>query len=195
MEYIFTASAIIFALSSFGFYLAKKKTSNLPFLVSAITLVSSLVMLEGSFITMSATGQELYWTRWVFYMVSCTLLMYSISKYLKLESKRVEIIYLTAFVMLTGAFASALSGLYMFLHFFVGGVFYCLLVKHIFASKKKKELDTVKPFILLGWTGFPIIFLLAPEGLGYISNAIAALAYLVLDIYTKIYFYVRIQKK
>jgi len=42
---------------------------------------------------------------------------------------------------------------------------------------------------LLGWTGFPLAFLLAPEGFGLITASVAAILYLLLDIFTKLIFY------
>jgi len=48
---------------------------------------------------------------------------------------------------------------------------------------------------LLGWTGFPIAFLLAPDGFGIITASTAAVLYLVLDIFTKIIFYFDLRRK
>jgi bacteriorhodopsin len=52
-------------------------------------------------------------------------------------------------------------------------------------TEKSKWVNTT---ILLGWTGFPVVFFLAPTGFGLFGSAIAMGLYLVLDIYTKIIF-------
>jgi bacteriorhodopsin len=41
---------------------------------------------------------------------------------------------------------------------------------------------------------FPIVFVLAPTGLGLIGAAVANLLYLLLDIYTKIVFNVQLSR-
>jgi bacteriorhodopsin len=42
---------------------------------------------------------------------------------------------------------------------------------------------------LFGWSAFPLVFLLSPEGLNIITNPFAGIAYLGLDLFTKIIFY------
>ena len=46
----------------------------------------------------------------------------------------------------------------------------------------------VNSYIFFGWTVFPVVFLIAPTGLGLIGSALANLLYLALDIFTKIIF-------
>jgi bacteriorhodopsin len=53
----------------------------------------------------------------------------------------------------------------------------------------------VAKYILVGWTGFPIAFLLAPDGFGLISAVAAAIIYLLLDVFTKVIFYLDLHKK
>jgi len=53
----------------------------------------------------------------------------------------------------------------------------------------------VHSYVFLGWTIFPIVFVLAPTGLGLIGAAVANLLYLVLDIYTKIMFNIQLNRK
>lgn len=194
MQAIFLVSTLVFGAAAATFFFRSKKTSNLPFLVASITLISSLIMYDGAFVTYNPYGEALYWTRWVFYILSCTLLMHSIAEYLKIEAKRIELYYLTGLVMLTGALASAFFGNMMYLFFLIGGILYLRMLQLIFESKKKKQLLNVAPFILLGWSSFPLIFLLSPEGFSFISNMMAAVIYLALDIYTKVYFYFVIEK-
>jgi sensory rhodopsin len=47
---------------------------------------------------------------------------------------------------------------------------------------------SLKPFVLVGWTLFPAVFLLAPTGIGVLETAVAEAGYLLLDIATKIVF-------
>ena len=64
-----------------------------------------------------------------------------------------------------------------------------------FYNTKSKALETLTPYIVFGWCAFPIIFLLSNEGFfNVISLEVAALIYLVLDIFTKIIFYIHHSK-
>jgi bacteriorhodopsin len=48
--------------------------------------------------------------------------------------------------------------------------------------------------VFFGWTVFPVVFFLAPTGLALISAAVAEMLYLVLDIFTKIVFYIHLAR-
>lgn len=178
----------VFTLSSVIFLVKGKKYTN-AFLVSFINLISYIVMMEGSFLSTSVSGESLYWTRWVFYIFSCTLLMLTISKKLKMdvdESKRS--VYLTAIVMLTGVFSSIFDGNYKWVMYIISSIAFLLLIIPILSSKVEGS-KKISIFILLGWCVFPIVFLLSPEGLGVVNNSLSASIYLVLDILTKVMFY------
>lgn len=71
---------IIFTISSIYFIIKPKKPFNSAFLVSFVTLISYIVMLQGSFVEF-----DLYWTRWLFYGISCPLLAFEISKRVGLD--------------------------------------------------------------------------------------------------------------
>ena len=47
---------------------------------------------------------------------------------------------------------------------------------------------SLKPFVLVGWTLFPVVFVLAPTGLGVINTVLSEAGYLLLDFATKIVF-------
>jgi bacteriorhodopsin len=49
-------------------------------------------------------------------------------------------------------------------------------------------------YIFFGWTVFPIVFLLAPTGLGLFGAAVANLLYLGLDLFTKIVFNIQLAR-
>jgi bacteriorhodopsin len=58
-----------------------------------------------------------------------------------------------------------------------------------------QESGWVNYYIYFGWTVFPIVFALAPTGLGLIGAALANALYLLLDIYTKIVFNLQLGAK
>lgn len=190
MELVLQSGIGLFALSSLWFLnLEKKMKFKSGFLVSFITLISYILMLEGSLIAVSSGGDDLYWTRWFMYGFSCSLLMYTICKDLKFKSEQTMMqIYLTLIVMMSGALASVMEGWFMLAVFGVSSLAYIMMIIPILKAKSKKA-KFVKPFILLGWSVFPIFFILSPEGYGLITNVVAAWAYLVLDFGTKIVFY------
>ena len=186
MSTILTLGIITFIISSIYFILNPKKDFNSAFLVSFITLFSYFIMLDGNFVT-----GGLYWTRWIFYGVSCPLLAYEISKKIGLElPQRIFNIFLTVITMLTGAAASFASGNYKMAFFALSTfAFVYLLVQ--FYNTKSKALKTLTPYIAFGWCIFPTIFLFSNEGFfNIISIEIAASIYLALDIFTKIIFYI-----
>jgi bacteriorhodopsin len=190
MDIILPAGALFFLLSSLYFLVTQKNSQNLniPFLVSFITLISYLIMWQGSFVTLNSNGEQLYWTRWIGYMFSCTLLMYTIASLIKsTPSKLINKIYLTALVMFTGLLASVSEGNFMLIFFGVSSFAYILLIWPIVTNKLAYKY--INYFIVLGWTIFPIAFLLSPEGLGVINQTASAAIYLGLDLFTKIIFY------
>lgn len=189
MDIVLILGVVLFGISSSIFYLNKPNKFNAPFLVSFITLISYLIMLEGSFVTVSMYGEGLYWTRWMFYALSCSLLMYSIGKKLEFSSKQIaHQVYLTVIVMVTGALASYYAWDFKWIFFAVSSIAYVMLIMPIVMSEHKNKMG-IMPYILFGWTLFPVIFLFSVEGVGILSNAGAATVYIVLDLFTKIIFY------
>jgi sensory rhodopsin len=197
MNIIFTIGMALFAVSSIYFYITKEKSEglNTAFLVSFVTLVSYVLMWQGSFVAESAGGQPIYWTRWLFYAASCSLLMLEISrvKGIKSTGSVAQLIYLTVIVMLTGTLAAVSSGLYSWAFFILSSIAYIILISKVLKSADEKS-NWVNTYIYLGWTGFPVVFLLAPTGLGIINSAIAMGLYLLLDFYTKIMFNIQLKE-
>jgi len=72
-------------------------------------------------------------------------------------------------------------------------VAYILLVSQVLSVQTAGS-QWVRNYIFFGWTVFPIVFLLAPTGLGLIGAAVANLLYLLLDIYTKIVFNIQLSR-
>jgi bacteriorhodopsin len=195
MNTLLTVGLIIFTISSAVFLFVKPKVFNTPFLVNFITLSSYALMLEGSFSFGQVEDTAIYWTRWVFYAFSCTLLIYGISQVLEKTTKEMaNLIYLTAIVMLTGALSSYYSGTFMLIFFVISTVAYILMILPILKSNSQYR-SVISKYILLGWTGFPVVFLFSPEALGIIGNESAGVLYLVFDIFTKIVFYIEFLKR
>ena len=190
LELTFLAGLLIFVISSLYFYFAGKNKNgfNPAFLVSFITLISYVLMWQGKAVVVTEAGQPIFWTRWLFYALSCTLLMVEIAQLKGVQGGGlVQLLYLTAIVMFTGFLAARDLTAIRWVYFAISSVAYVLLVIGVLADKTAKS-RWVNAYVFLGWTVFPIVFLLAPTGLGLIGAAVASLLYLVLDIYTKIIF-------
>jgi sensory rhodopsin len=194
IELVFLAGLLIFLISSVFFYVAGKNKNNLnsAFLVSFITLISYVLMWQGGLTVLTAAGQPIFWTRWLFYGASCPLLMYEIAQLKNIKGhKLVELLYLTAIVMFTGFLAAFDLSEIRWIHFGISSAAYVLLISKII-SLNTKDSQWVHSYIIFGWTAFPVVFLLAPTGLGLIATVVAETLYLVLDIYTKIVFNIRL---
>jgi bacteriorhodopsin len=109
LNFVFLAGLLIFAVSSTYFYFAGKSKNGLnsAFLVSFVTLISYVMMWQGDLTVVTAAGQPIYWTRWLFYALSCTLLMVEIAQVKGVQGGGlVQLLYLTAIVMFTGFLAA-----------------------------------------------------------------------------------------
>lgn len=182
---------IIFSISSlyFRFTRNNNKILNSAFIVSLITVVSHIIFLDGQFSGITTSGDMLYYTRWIAYIASCTLLSYAMAQKLGITGyKKVDLLYMMALTMITGALASVTTGITMLLFFIVGGITFIRAI-NILRSGDKPVFKSIAPFLWFGWSVFPIVFILSPEGYNIISVTISMIAYLVLDIYTKIFFY------
>jgi bacteriorhodopsin len=188
---IFIIGFVIFALSSAYFFVTKSKPGvlNSAFLVSFVTLASYTLMWQGSFVAQSPDGQPIYWTRWLFSALSCSLLMLEIARVKGITSKGkiAELIFLNVIVMGTGTLAAVSSGLGKWIFFLLSSIAYMIQILPLLKVNNEKS-KWVNTTILLGWTGFPIVFFLAPTGIGLFGSATAMGLYLVLDVYTKIIF-------
>lgn len=196
LNFVFVAGLVIFALSSAYFYVTGKNKSGLnsAFLVSFVTLISYVLMWQGELTVVTAAGEPIYWTRWLFYGASCTLLMLEIAQLKKIQGGgRVQLLYLTAIVMFTGFLAARDLTAIRWVHVAISSVAYILLVLKVLSVQTAGSRWTHN-YIYFGWTVFPIVFVLAPTGLGLIGAAVANLLYLLLDIYTKIVFNVQLSR-
>ena len=194
LELVFVAGLVIFGVSSIGFYVTGrgKRGLNAAFLVSFVTLISYLLMWQGDLTVTTGSGQPIFWSRWLFYGLSCTLLMVEIGELKGIEGGALtRLVYLTAVVMVTGFLAARDLTPFRWAHVAISSVAYALVAVQVLGSGAKAP-GWVNATILFGWTAFPVVFILAPTGVALIGSAVANLLYLVLDIYTKIVFNVRL---
>ena len=195
IKLVFAVGVALFSVTAAYFLWAYKKPFNSAFLVSFITVISYTLMLEGSLVSVGAGGGEVYATRWLFYGLSCSLLMYEIARFLKKsQSETAFLMFLTVLVMGIGAAAAYFEGWYKIGFFVLSSLAYILLVYPLLTSVSPHR-NAIAKYLLLGWTGFPLAFLLAPDGFGIITAATAAILYLILDIFTKLIFYFDLRRK
>ena len=196
LNLVLLAGLVVFGVSSAYFYFAGKSKNGLnsAFLVSFFTLISYVLMWQGNVTVVTQEGEPILWTRWLFYALSCTLLMVEIAQLKGIQGGRlVQLLYLTAIVMGAGVLAARDLTDVRWAYFALSAVAYVLLVIQVL-SVKSAESQWVNSYIFFGWTVFPIVFVLAPTGLGLIGAALANLLYLLLDIYTKIVFNIQLAR-
>lgn len=188
--------AAFFGLATLYFaWVGRKKSFNSAVIVSSVTVISYLVMLEGSLVGLSPAGDPILWTRWVGYALSCGILMYVISSRVKAPAHRsMMMVALTILVMLSGAFAAVMSGIHMWLMFVASSVLYVGLLALMYHPDHRRHLGPLHKYIWFGWTLFPVIFILAPEGIGIICALAANIGYFALDIFTKVVFYLDLER-
>lgn len=193
MEIILYSGVGIFFIAAIVFYLTYKGDFKSPFFVSFLTMCSYLIMLNGIFIIENSDGESIYWSRWIGYAISCSILMYTISKKLKFSNQlMLNTIGLNILVMITGAFSSIFEEGYMIFMFTISSIAYIFMIYPIITSKIKTT--RINSFIFFGWSLFPVIFLLSHEGFGFIENELAFAIYLGIDVFTKIVFYLVVEK-
>jgi sensory rhodopsin len=95
--------------------------------------------------------------------------------------------------MFTGFLAARDLTAIRWIHFAISSVAYILLVVKVLSVEAPGS-NWISSYIFFGWTVFPVVFLLAPTGLGLIGAAVANLLYLLLDIYTKIVFNIHLAR-
>lgn len=188
---IMQIGAIIFAVASLYFLLSGKNKPGFSteFFISFITTTSYSLMSVGIATITAPSGQIIYWSRWLFYMVACSLLMYDTAKALKIPDKEYPwMVLLTWLTMFNGFLASYITIPMKWMFYILSSAaFICLLYK-VLQGKENPDFKSLKPFVFIGWTLFPVVFLLAPTGFGLLSTATAEAGYLLLDFATKIVF-------
>jgi bacteriorhodopsin len=192
LNIIFLIGALAFAAASVYFWLSDDKEFNSPLLVVAVTTLSYLVMLEGGLAIEQFDGAVIHWSRWAGYGLSCPLLFYVVASGIKSFQRRLTLTALMSLVMITGAFAAAWSGWFFWAGFVLSSFFFAVTLIELYEYSDEKSLRPMHKYVWFGWFIFPVVFLIGPSGLYVVSAAVVALAYLLLDIYTKIVFYVEL---
>ncbi|UCD00798.1 MAG: bacteriorhodopsin [Promethearchaeota archaeon] len=189
-EIIFYIGIGLFSFTSLVFLFLKKKNHEiaaLNMIVNFITIASYILMVSELGVITALSGDFIYWTRWAFYAVSCSFLMYEISKILNIDIKTtLEIIVFNSIVMLTGLFASITQVPVKWLFFTLSALAYIYILYHI--GKNRTEQKFIFLFVVVFWSGFPLIWLLSPAAFMVLNSFWTALIYLVLDLITKVYF-------
>jgi len=188
---IFQAGGVIFALASVYFLFIGKNKPNFSteFFISFITTTSYALMSLSIATVVSLGGQMIYWSRWLFYMVACPLLMYDTAKVLRIPDRDYpKMALLTWLTMFNGFLASYIVTSSRWIFFVLSSAAYIGLLYIVLQGENNPDFMSLKQFVLLGWTLFPVIFLLAPTGISVLNTSMAQAGYLVLDIVTKIIF-------
>ncbi|MGD2066889.1 MAG: bacteriorhodopsin [Candidatus Bathyarchaeota archaeon] len=201
---VFWIGALIFALSSLMFTVLENRNSSRKYLfnshvfVSFITTISYCVMALGLATVITESGDLIYWTRWLFYAGSCGILTLDIATIAKKPNeKKAEVALFTTLTMFCGYLASIILTVERWLFFGLSTAAYIGMLYSIFtkSDEDSPKISSILWFVLVTWSLFPIVWILAPTGLGIIAADITALLYLALDIVTKIAFGVYISTR
>ncbi|MFC1804153.1 bacteriorhodopsin [Thermoproteota archaeon] len=188
---IFQIGAVLFALSSLYFLFAGKKKPGFDteFFISFITTTSYVLMTTGVATITAPNGETIYWSRWLFYMIACSMLMYDTSMALKIPSGEYPwMVLLTWMTMFNGFLASYITSTSKWYFYVISSVAFIGLLYKVINGEENPGFKSLKPFVLVGWTLFPVVFLLGPAGIGLINSYTAQVGYLILDFATKIVF-------
>jgi sensory rhodopsin len=189
-QIIFIIGIGLFSLTTIMFLFLKKrnpKVASLNMMVNFVTIISYTLMVSGLFVISATNGDTIYWTRWAFYAVSCSFLMVEISMILGIDNaKRLEILLFNAMVMITGLFASISVDLIKWLFFIMSSMAYLYVLYQVIKNRSERKFIVI--FVVIFWSGFPLVWILSPAGMMVLNAFWTALFYLVLDFITKVYF-------
>jgi sensory rhodopsin len=188
---VFQIGAVIFGLFSFFFLLLgkKKQLFGTEFFISFITTISYALMSIGIATTISLNDQTIYWSRWLFYLTACPLLMYDVAKILHIADREYpKIALFTCLTMFNGFLASYIVTSSKWIFFGFSSIAFICLLYIILQGKTNPAIRSLKPFIIFSWSLFPVVFLLAPTGLEVLDTIVSETMYLVLDVVTKLFF-------
>ncbi|MFX0169608.1 MAG: bacteriorhodopsin [Candidatus Hodarchaeota archaeon] len=188
MAAIFGIATVMFTLLSFRSG-AHQFLSFVDILVAFITTISYVLMALGFLMVTSSYLEPIYWSRWLFYMASCSLLTVSVAVILK-QTHTVtlsKIPILTMLVMFCGFLAAFITTVERWWFFAFSSIAYVALLITLFKGVPQEGMNSqIMWFILIFWSLFPLVFVLAPTGFGLINTLIAVILYAALDVITKI---------
>lgn len=194
---VFWVGAAIFGFTSLMFAALEKRGhgdemvfgSNI--FVSFITTISYVVMALALGTTVAENGQPIYWTRWLFYIASCSILTLDIAFIArKPASKKVEVALFTGLTMFCGFLASIIVTTDRWWFFALStaayfGVLYTLSKR---LGDESVNVTSIMWFVMVTWSLFPVVWVLAPTGFGVLTTFVEAILYLALDLITKVAF-------
>ena len=204
-ELIFYIGAAIFGIATilFGTMNARKEkpTFNVELFVSFITSLSYIIMALGYATVTAPNGELVYWSRWLFYIASCSLLTTDIAHRKGLShSKIIEVGFFTGLTMFAGFLASAVTSVDKWWFFGLSSIAYIALLFELNRGQRDRisQMPKILIFVTITWSLFPLVWLLAPTGFGLFDTFIETLLYLGLDIITKtafgVYLYSRVKE-
>lgn len=159
--------------------------------VSFITTISYVLMALALLTGVADNGQPIYWTRWLFYIASCSILTLDIAFIAKIpDSRKVEVASFTGLTMLCGFLASFITSVDRWWFFGLSSAAYVGMLYTLFKryDGSSKSISSIMWFVVITWSLFPLIWVLAPTGIGIFAADIEAILYLALDFITKIAF-------
>ncbi len=195
--FVFWAGAGIFGLASLMFAgLGKRRKSGEQIFesnifVSFITTISYVVMALALATTIAENGQPVYWTRWLFYVASCSILTLDIAFIArKPHCKKIEVALFTGLVMFCGFLASIIVSVDRWWFFGLSTAAYLGMLYTLFkgSGEDRGKVTSIMWFVLVAWSIFPVVWVLAPTGFGVLTTVTEAILYLALDFITKIAF-------
>jgi sensory rhodopsin len=170
---------------------SRKETAifNTELFVSFITAISYIIMASGVLTITASNGQLVYWSRWLFYIVSCGLLATDIALHKGLPSKKViEIGLYTGLTMFAGFLASVFLTVEKWWFFALSSIAFIALLVELRRGENTPVMSRILAFVAITWTLFPVVFVLAPTGFGIIDTLTEVVLYGLLDLITKIIF-------
>ena len=194
---VYWVGAAIFGFTSLMFAALEKRRhgeelvfgSNI--FVSFITTISYVVMALALGTTVAENGQPIYWTRWLFYIASCSILTLDIAFIArKPASKKVEVALFTGLTMFCGFLASIIVTVDRWWFFALSSAAYIGVLYTLFKRSGDESVNVISImwFVMVTWSLFPVVWMLAPTGLGVFTTFVEAILYLALDFITKIAF-------
>ncbi|MFX0077703.1 MAG: bacteriorhodopsin [Candidatus Hermodarchaeota archaeon] len=188
MAAIFGIATVMFALLSLrpG---ANEFLSFVDIIVAFVTTISYVLMALGFLTVTSIFGESIYWSRWLFYMASCSLLTVSVAVIVRHTQPvtLAKIPILTMLVMFCGFLAAFITGIERWWFFAFSSIAYIALLITLFKGAPREGINSqLMWFIIIFWSLFPIVFLFAPTGFGLITTFIATILYAALDVITKL---------
>jgi sensory rhodopsin len=191
-ELIYYAGAAVFGIATiiFGLMNMRKEEPkfNVELFVSFITSISYIIMALGYATVVAPNSELIYWSRWLFYIASCTLLTTDIAHLKGLSnSKIVEVGMYTGLTMFAGFLASYFTTNDKWWFFAFSSIAYLALLFELNRGQRGNipQMSKILVFVTITWTLFPVVWVLAPTGLGLFNTFIEAILYLMLDLTTK----------